>query len=163
MIRVVVGGPEEADLAELAPVYAAAFAAPPYAEADASALVRRLPPHRERAGFAAAVARDDGRATGFAYGYTGRPGQYWTDLVAAVLGQPLDGHFELVELAVHPDAQGRGAGRALLEALLDGRPEPRVLLQTHDGDTAAMRLYRRLGFVRLVEVPGGIVLERWSS
>lgn len=159
-MRVVVGGPEEADAAEIGPVYTAAFAAPPYGEGDASALMRRLRAHRARDGFAIAAARDGGRLVGFAYGYTGRAGQYWTDLVAAALDRPLDGHFELVELAVHPDAQGGGIGPALISAILAGRPEPRVLLQTHDGDTVAMRLYRRFGFTRMVVVPGGVVLER---
>lgn len=161
--RIDVGGPEAVDLDELAPVYAAAFAGPPYSEPDAADLFRRLPRHRERSGFVLAVARDDEHAVGFAYGYTGRRGEVWTDFVAGALGPEradamLGGHLELVELAVLPEAQGRGIGGALLAAVLRGRGEPRALLQTHDADTPAMRLYRRAGFERLVVATHGDVV-----
>jgi ribosomal protein S18 acetylase RimI-like enzyme len=164
-VEIVVGGTELADLGALAPVYAAVFAEAPYLEPDASGLQRRLPAHRLREGFAIAIARSAGGTIGFAYGYTGRPGQVWTDRLTAVLGPDasarlLDGHFELVELAVLTERRGSGIGAGLLDALLAARSEPRVLLQTFDGDTPAMRLYRRRGFVPVSALDGMPVLMR---
>ena len=88
---------------------------------------------------------------GFAYGYTGERGQWWTDTVAtrvpAVLAEEwLGGHFELVEVAVAPEHQGRGFGAALVDGLLLGLPHDRALLTTYDDERPAPRLYRRLGW-----------------
>jgi hypothetical protein len=41
--------------------------------------------HAARAGFRLAMAWDGGAPVGFAYGYTGEHGQWWTDHAAAVL------------------------------------------------------------------------------
>jgi ribosomal protein S18 acetylase RimI-like enzyme len=165
MTEISLGGRTAVDLDVLAPVYAAAFAAPPYSEPDAADLLRRLPQHQDRQGFVLAAAREGERVVGFGYGFTGARGEIWTERVAAALGPEragrlLGGHFELVELAVLPETQGRGIGAALLDGVLATRPEPRVLLQTHDGDTPAMRLYLRAGFERLVEVGFEVVLVK---
>ena len=119
--------------------------------------------HTRRAGFrgmAALVdsgdfAGPDGALIGFAYGYATAPGQWWHDQVRAALPPALvrewlAGCFELSELHVRPAWQGRGIGRALLTALVDGLPQRTVLLSTPEGDTRAWRLYRSLGFVDLV-------------
>lgn len=55
-------------------------------------------------------------------------------------------------VAVHPDAQGRGVGAALFEALFAeaARLTPkveRVELMCREGNHHALRLYQRLGFV----------------
>lgn len=96
---------------------------------------------------------------GIAYGYTGGPDQWWNRQLRTGLGRrgyrldQIDAlcsdYFELTELHVHPLAQGRGLGQALLSALLAGRPESRVLLSTPEvlgEDNRAWSLYRRLGF-----------------
>jgi ribosomal protein S18 acetylase RimI-like enzyme len=121
--------------------------------------------HTRRSGFRAVAAVDDsapvggdparGRLVGFGYGYSTAPGQWWHDQVRVALTpdlvrQWLDGSFELSELHVRPEWQGRGVGRALLAALLDGLPHPAVLLSTPEGDTRAWRLYRSVGFIDLV-------------
>ena len=145
--------------AELVAVYRAAFTVPPYDEDEASVTRFRdeqLPTHAAREGFRALVAREDGRVVGFAYGYTGRRGQWWTEQVAErvppeLTERWLDGHFEFVELAVHRDYQARGIGGALHNALLRGLPHDRALLSTWREDTPARRLYLRRGWQVLVD------------
>jgi len=139
----------------LADVYRAAFGAPGYDEGeDAVARFRdeQLPLHATRDGFRCAVAHDDDDAiVGFAYGYTGERGQWWSDQIAAnapadVVERWLGGHFEFVELAVDPAVQRQGLGRALHDGLLAGLPHERALLTTYTDDRPAPRLYRRLGW-----------------
>lgn len=91
---------------------------------------------------------------GIAYGYRGARGQWWHDEVQRGLEQIdptaaqrcLANYFELTELHVHPDAQGRGIGEALITELLSGVRARQVLLSTPEGPTRAWRLYRRMGF-----------------
>ena len=95
---------------------------------------------------------------GIGYGYRGAPGQWWHDEVhrglmsadPAAAERELADYFELTELHVHPDAQGRGIGSALLTELLARVDAPRVLLSTPEGPTRAWRLYRRFGFTDLL-------------
>jgi ribosomal protein S18 acetylase RimI-like enzyme len=122
-------------------------------------------PHRARAGFRLAVARDRGGLAGFGWGYTGERGQYWPDLVVEALPELLDwvgGHFELVELAVRDRFRGGGAGRRLHDLLLDGLPHDRALLGTSsDPADPAVRLYRSRGWVELGQLaPGRQVMGR---
>lgn len=107
--------------------------------------------HSHRSGFACVVATDaTGRIHGLAYGYRGAPGQWWYSEVRRGVRtadeRRLTDFFELTELHVHPDSQGRGLGEALLRALAKDRPERRMLLSTPEGENRAWRLYRRLGF-----------------
>jgi ribosomal protein S18 acetylase RimI-like enzyme len=107
-------------------VYGEAFARPPYSD------------------------HDRGREMGMVYGYHGARGQWWHDAVrthmpSAAAHDWLDDSYELVEIAVHPRHQGKGLGTALIDALLDGRPEATCVLSTR-ADSDAHRLYRRLGF-----------------
>lgn len=100
---------------------------------------------------------------GVAYGYTGGPDQWWNRQLRAGLTRRgcsparvdalASDYFELTELHVHPMAQGRGLGEALLTRLLDGRRESRVLLSTPEvrgEENRAWSLYRRLGFTDLL-------------
>lgn len=143
---------------ELTTVYRRAFRAPGYDESERDVERFRdeqLPRHAGREGFRCAVAFDEAACVGFAYGYTGQRGQWWTDQVAArapadVVERWLDGHFELVELAVDPAVQRRGYGAALHDALLRDVPNDRALLTTYRDDRPAPRLYRRLGWELLV-------------
>jgi ribosomal protein S18 acetylase RimI-like enzyme len=143
----------------LADIYRRAFGAAGHDEDEASVARfthEQLPLHATREGFRCAVASDDGATAGFAYGYTGRRGQWWTDQIAdraprEVVERWLDGHFEFVELAVDPAVQRRGHGEALHDALLGGLANDRALLTTYRDDRPAPRLYRRLGWELLVE------------
>lgn len=114
--------------------------------------------HMLRAGWRSVGAFDGDRLVGIAYGYRGAGGQWWHDEVhrgltatdPAAAEHWLADYFELTELHVHPDAQGRGTGAALLHRLLSGVDSPRVLLSTPEGPTRAWRLYRRAGFTDLL-------------
>jgi ribosomal protein S18 acetylase RimI-like enzyme len=105
----------------------------------------------------------EARMLGVAYGYCGAPDQWWQQQV--VLGLQRGGfdrprivelmasYFELTELHIHPQAQGRGLGEALARRLLSGRNEANVLLSTPESNgeaNRAWRLYRRLGFTDLI-------------
>jgi len=85
------------------------------------------------------VADDDGRPVGF-----------------AVLAER-PGHLLLENVAVHPDRQGQGIGRALLdhaEARARDRDLPQVRLYTHETMTENLAIYRARGYretVRAVE------------
>lgn len=108
--------------------------------------------HAARAGFRLALARDGGALVGFAYGYTGEHGQWWTDHAAAVLHPDvasdwLGGHFELVSIGVDEAARGTGVARRLLARLTDGLDHSRwVLMTSADPDDPARRLYRSTGW-----------------
>lgn len=91
----------------------------------------------------------------FSYGFHGADGQWWHDLVRSALTRMggyelaqtwLTDSFEVAEVHVHPDYQGRGIGRRMVPALLHPRLERTALLSTQDADTRARRLYRGLGF-----------------
>ncbi|GAB3945570.1 hypothetical protein GCM10029976_071570 [Kribbella albertanoniae] len=138
---------------ELGEVFAAAFAGEEHSDATHFA-TDQLPTHAGRDDFRLVAARDES-VLGFAYGVTGWPGQWWSDRIAAAIPAELaaewiGGHFEVVELAVIPEAQGRGLGAALMTALMDGLPHRKALLTTYVDDRAAPRLYRRLGWQVLV-------------
>jgi len=110
--------------------------------------------HRSRTDYRLALAHERGTVLGFAWGYTGDRGQYWPDLIARELGPAVDGwvggHFEFVELAVHPSARARGVGGRLHDALLSGVTNERALLSTSaDPGDPAVRLYRSRGWVGL--------------
>jgi ribosomal-protein-alanine N-acetyltransferase len=67
----------------------------------------------------------------------------------AIFQQVLD-EVTLMNIAVHPEYQGRGHGRRLLVALLQelvARGVARCLLEVRRSNTAAQALYRAQGFV----------------
>jgi ribosomal protein S18 acetylase RimI-like enzyme len=117
-----------------------------------------LPRHAERDWFRfyAAVA-DDGTVAGFAYGYTGGAGQWWTDRVAAAMDEEtrrawLDPpHYEVVELHVRPERQRSGIGAALLERLLAGLPHAGALLSTQVDNGKARPFYEKHGWHVVVD------------
>ncbi|NUW31321.1 GNAT family N-acetyltransferase [Nonomuraea sp. SMC257] len=111
--------------------------------------------------------RGAAKVVGFAYGFHGAPGQWWHDVVYRALEDRsgprvadawLGDAFELAEIHVHPDHQGKGIGRAMITTLCAGRAERSAVLSTHDRPTAARHLYRSMGFTDLLSrfvFPGG--------
>ena len=127
--------------------------------------------HTGRRGWKAVAALDVSAGTdgttdpmlGVAYGYCGAPDQWWQQQVVAGLRRTgagnahitelMDSYFELTEVHIHPRAQGRGLGEALVRRLLENRKERQVLLSTPEisGEAnRAWRLYRRLGFIDII-------------
>ncbi|WP_371830110.1 GNAT family N-acetyltransferase [Rhodococcoides kroppenstedtii] len=115
--------------------------------------------HILRPGWRAVGALQGDRIVGIAYCYRGDHGQWWHRQVRDGLRRAgwspdraelvLADYVELTELHVAPGVQGAGIGGRLLDALLAGRSEQRVLLSTpevHAEDNRAWRLYRRAGF-----------------
>ncbi|HKY54362.1 MAG TPA: GNAT family N-acetyltransferase [Anaerolineales bacterium] len=63
-------------------------------------------------------------------------------------------HAHLARLAVHPSAQGRGAGRALLVELFGRLTQmgvTRLTVNTQSDNDASLGLYQKMGFVRTGE------------
>jgi ribosomal protein S18 acetylase RimI-like enzyme len=145
----VVGSVTDEDTASLWPVYRSVFDDQPTMQAWRSAAWDR---HRLRAGFRLARAYHGGTLVGFAYGYTGEFGQWWTDNAREVLPKEvadawLGGHFELVSLGVVEEARRAGVGRGLMEAISDGLEHDRLLLMTTSDDSdPARRLYASVGW-----------------
>ncbi|MFD6177934.1 MULTISPECIES: GNAT family N-acetyltransferase [unclassified Isoptericola] len=113
---------------------------------------------------AADHAGDD--LVGFAWGYVGQRGQYWSDLLVDRLPDDVadawvGDHFELVELGVLAAWRGHGVGRRLHDAVLDGVGRRSLLLTSDDEDDPAVRLYRRSGWQPLGPLgPGTQVMGR---
>ncbi len=156
-----------ARLDQLIAVYAAAMRPPAELLAGRRSIMAE---HAGNPGFRAlaVIADGTGAAVGFGYGFHGAAGQWWHDTVSRALADRrgdaaaaawLDDSFEVAELHVAPDHQGRGIGAGVLLRLTSGRPERTALLSTRDADTPARRLYRGTGFTDLLTAfsffPGG--------
>jgi GNAT superfamily N-acetyltransferase len=93
---------------------------------------------------------------GVAYGQPGARGQWWHDTVVAAVPpdlaqQWLSDVFEIVELHVLPEYQGRGLGRRLLRELLDGCGRRTAALSALElPDSPARHLYSGEGFFPLL-------------
>jgi GNAT superfamily N-acetyltransferase len=139
----------EADTTMMWPVYDDVFGDQPDSKTWRASVWDR---HTARAGFRLALAYDGDALVGFAYGYTGERGQWWTDRAFEVLDQGtaeswLGGHFELVSIGVLDGARGRGLGRTLMRRLTEGLPHDRwLLMTTTDPTDPARRLYAADGW-----------------
>ncbi len=113
--------------------------------------------HFRRRGYGGLLAMKGDTLLGFAYGYTGGPGQYWYDLVHDAMTPDLrrdwleKEHFEFVELAVAEDYRRRGVGEKLHDTLLHSRREPVALLTVRMDNTPALNLYLKKGWRVLLE------------
>lgn len=132
------------EYAEIGDVTLAAYA--PYLDGSSE-------PYRDRLRDAAArdreaelwVAVDDDGLLGTVTVVT--DGSPWREIAG-----PNEGEFRM--LAVHPNAQGRGVGAALVDLVLDRsrrRGHDAVVLCTLAAMTPAIGVYERLGFRRLPE------------
>lgn len=136
---------------EVLDVYAEAMEVAPTAARARRGIVAS---HLERDGLRARAALTGDRMVGVAYGYLGRPGQWWHDQVHAALTPEqaqewLTDAFEVCELHVRPSLHGTGLGRDLLSALLSEPDTRTAVLTTPDAETRARRFYRAGGWVDL--------------
>jgi ribosomal protein S18 acetylase RimI-like enzyme len=141
-------------------VYRRAFGAPPYnkGEVEVAGFAQSLLGHTRREGFrfVAAFEGETDLIVGFSYGYISKPGQFWYDTVVRALSphvaaEWLTSSFQLVEIAVAPHAQGRGIGSRLHDHLLEGVTHRKAVLSTMRAKTVAHRLYRKRGWVTLLD------------
>ena len=120
--------------------------------ADDERVQDTLPRHAGREGFRFLAATAGDRLVGFVYGYLGAPGQWWHDIVAGAMDAGTrrrwlaPGHFELVELHVHPDVRRRGLGGRLHDAVLEGLGGRTAVLSTQTDNEPALRLYLGRGW-----------------
>lgn len=115
--------------------------------------------HLHRRGFRAVGAMAGDELVGFGYGYRGRAGEWWHDIVTKALSRErgrgaakewLEDAFELAELHLLPAHHGTGIGGSMLTMLLDGLATRTVVLSTHDKESPARSLYRSAGFQDLL-------------
>ncbi|MDA0632374.1 GNAT family N-acetyltransferase [Nonomuraea sp. MCN248] len=145
---------------EIARLYRRCFADPPWYETedDFAAFPAKLARDAGRPGFAAWAERDGRELLGVCFGWP-TP----TDLPAGPIYEELQRScgpeavarmtrdaFEVVELFVDPAAQGRGIGRRLLDAAVDGWPRAWLLTSPR---APAARFYRSLGWRRVGALP----------
>ncbi|GAA3163523.1 GNAT family N-acetyltransferase [Nonomuraea roseoviolacea] len=146
-----------------AALYELCYAAPPWSETpeQIAGFPRRLAEAAARPGFAAWTAHDvDDRLLGLCYGWptpADRSGDPFYDMLTGALGADVVAGlsrdaFEVAELCVHPEARGRGVGRALLEAAVAGRPAAWLITSP---EAPAARLYERLGWRPVAPLPVG--------
>ncbi|WP_146607608.1 GNAT family N-acetyltransferase [Spongiactinospora gelatinilytica] len=140
-------------------VYRAAFGRPPHsqAEEDFRNFDDRAHTQFQQNGFDLVAARKDGALTGFSYGHTLPSGSSWWQR----FDPPLDPAFAMetgtrtffvVELAVHPDCQRQGLGKAMLTELLRPRTEERATLASNPHVPDVQRMYERWGWEKVGRV-----------
>ena len=141
-------------------IYREAFGGPPYykGKSEVTAFARSLPDHVQREAFVCVGAFEPNttRMLGFAYGYTSTSGQWWHANVRSALPpnlarEWLEDSYQLTEIAVRPEAQGRGIGSQLHDRLLGSVLHPKALLSTLDAETVAYSMYQGRGWVTLLE------------
>ncbi|MGO1118929.1 GNAT family N-acetyltransferase [Rhodovibrionaceae bacterium A322] len=77
------------------------------------------------------------------------------------LGALEPGLGEIWNLFVHPDAMGKGVGRALLEVLVGQAKDQQMTRLQLDADPYARPFYERMGFAFEEEVPSGSIPGRY--
>jgi len=130
-------------LEDAARVYAAVF------EEDWQPAVRFFAEQAGRLDFHGRLALTEGTAIGMGFGARAQSGHWWYDGIAEKVGAAhpaLQDAWNLVELAVLPQARRRGIGARLVDALLMAQPCPRVLLSVIVANTPARQFYEGTGW-----------------
>lgn len=111
----------------------------------------RLDAYAASPGFECVVGWDAGTPVGYAFGYVLGPGARWwigltRDVPDAVTVETGTRTFAVNELMVRASWRGTGAARAIHDALVAGRPEPRVTLLVDPTHPKVVALYGRWGY-----------------
>lgn len=130
----------------------------PFAPTQARDFSKSFERHVLRRDFRLRLARDDGdEAIGFAYGYTSKHGVgWWREAIEGAMAGELAERwlrdcFEFVELAVVPEARGRGLGGRLHDALLESLTQRTAILSTQQANDVALALYRGRGWEVVID------------
>jgi len=131
-----------------AEVYAADLDRPFHSVAT---FAERLDAYATSPGFACVVGWEGDVPVGYAFGYALRPGARWwigltEDVPDTVTTETGTRTFALNELMVRARWRGTGAARAIHDALVADRPEPRVTLLVDPTHPAVVALYERWGY-----------------
>ncbi|MFA1820181.1 GNAT family N-acetyltransferase [Virgibacillus oceani] len=119
---------------------------------DKENALKNLNNHAGYEGFKGLKAIDsDGNITGFTYGYTSMPEQFYHQKIANQLSADeintwLDNCFEFVELAVDPDNRRLGIASKLHGLLLENLYHKTSVLTTVVENDPAINLYRTKGW-----------------
>jgi GNAT superfamily N-acetyltransferase len=149
------GTAARAVLGELLDVYRVVYGVAPYLGDpffSVEAFADRLTTATELAGFEAVTAHAGAETIGLAHGVTLPPDRsWWLDLAdarppAARAAAQAHDVFWLRELMVLPSRTGRGAGRALHDALVTARPEHWTALTCIHDNEPARSTYPRWGY-----------------
>ncbi|MCE3009624.1 MAG: GNAT family N-acetyltransferase [Proteobacteria bacterium] len=74
-------------------------------------------------------------------------------ILSMVTFQDLLSDGEVLILATHPSARGKGFARKLLQALTDAKQYKRLWLEVHEKNEGALRFYQSLGFLQVGQRP----------
>lgn len=139
--------------AEVEDVVAEAFAGPPYFKTarDIRATFKRFDAQTRKPGFLLSAGHVADRLLGVAYGYPLGPDTgWWKDVLEPVPAELTaeDGRrsFAIFELAVRPDCQRQGVGRAVHDRLIRALRAQRLILNCRPDAEAAQAFYRALGY-----------------
>jgi ribosomal protein S18 acetylase RimI-like enzyme len=140
-------------LDDLQSVYEAMYGMP---RGSASGFDSMVTEHSRREGFRLCAAFDEksDRLVGFAYGFTGYPGQPWRDSLASAMGPEaaklwLIGHFEFAEFGVISRVRRRGIGTRLCRTLFSDLPHSRAVLTVREANEPARRFYEKRNWIVL--------------
>jgi len=140
----------------IAELYSNVYAEPPYNGGPLftrERFLERTNRQKDNDGFTLVTAHTGGELDGFAFGFPFPPGGWWrgdtTPQPPAEILQPPK--FAVIELVVRKTQRGQGLGRALMNELLDGRPEPYATLLA-EPDAPARAMYRRWGWQQIATV-----------
>lgn len=140
-------------LDECADLYVQVYAEPPYNSAPKFGRGRFLSRTRQQttsSGFTMVTARQGGLLIGFAFGFSMPAGSWWAN-TSLPASDVLDvAKFAVIELVVDRRQRGRGLGTALLNMLLEERPEPYATLAAVIG-SQAYGWYLRSGWRKVCE------------
>ncbi len=150
--------PDALTMADLRDVYTSAFSQPPYQEdrSHGHEFLNRIQTYAaERDGLAVDVVTSKSLVVGVALSVVAHPGDWWRDKVEASLGSEAAAEWlgsacrEVVHVAVRPNHQRSGFGRALMDHIVANANAPTIVLSCHPDATAAQRLYLSCGFTVL--------------